>query len=132
MPIVALRKFGRIPAGEYENLRQLNKSKVQRKPALAKARHGALKCPACTASMTQHVYGRGAVTAISVDICRKHGAWFDENELILAHKAVARRLGLRIDDAPDDNLDLDVTHTEGRLLAAALAVLVIIISKVLG
>ncbi len=93
VPHAAFRRFSRLSKSSKRNLLRLNRSRVMRPSREALARHGVLRCPQCAKSMKQKMYTRGAY--VTVDICRKHGAWFDENELAVAHRDLAKQMGLR-------------------------------------
>ena len=47
-----------------------------------------LKCPGCQSLMTPRNYGRSS--GVIVDVCGKHGTWFDAGELTSALAWVAR------------------------------------------
>lgn len=47
-----------------------------------------LKCPSCPTLMTPRNYGR--VSGVIVDVCTKHGTWFDAGELTRALDWVAK------------------------------------------
>jgi Zn-finger nucleic acid-binding protein len=49
------------------------------RPALAPSPVRYLPCPACSALMNRKNFGR--TSGVIVDICKEHGAWFDQGEL---------------------------------------------------
>ena len=80
--------------------------------------------------MTEKIYTNGA--AVAVDVCKKHGAWFDENELLVAHREIARRVGFRVHDRNKWDHDLRFKSTwEHGPLVTLLTILAAILEEIL-
>ena len=67
----------------------------------------------------------------TVDVCRRHGVWFDQNELIPVHRDIARRLGLSIDRTrkTSEDLNLDATSGEIDLIIGVVVGVVVLLIK---
>lgn len=93
IPRKGLKRLGSLSKRHQRRLNALNQRKTRRGAVHVKTRHGTLHCPRCAHTMEQRHYSRGA--NITLDVCVDHGAWFDEHELRVAYRHIARRLGLR-------------------------------------
>ena len=110
------RARARLHALIEQHVRPSSHAEQEKRSIRSDPRTGYVPCPACASLMNRKNFG--GTSGVIVDICKKHGTWFDAGELprVLAFVASGGLERSRRRDAEEHER---IRHAAGQLLAGA-------------